>query len=183
MALRKKYEEELLALAKNDSSFIYQGELYRLWRLDPDDIETSMEHTDFPDSLSQLERAELEGGYNVEIGQNALKFIVEHIITKKSFTKKGRSHSITQAGCNFFIDNHAGQYNDKWPFVITKVENSGLDLAIFAEKHGANENLVQSFRKYEEILSEHDYSNNNYIIITIPRIEIYHEGIYRPVIE
>lgn len=57
-------------------------ELYRLWRLDPDDIEISMQHTDFPDSLTDLEREELEGGQNVEIGQRAVKFIVEHIIAK-----------------------------------------------------------------------------------------------------
>jgi hypothetical protein len=179
----KKYEKELLALVQNGSISIHQGELYRLWRLDPDDIEISMQHTDFPDSLTDLEREELEGGQNVEIGQRAVKFIVEHIIEKKSFTKKGRSHSITEAGCNFFINNHAGQYNDQWPYVITKVENSGLDLTVFAEKHGANEDLVQSFREYEEILSDHDYSDNNYIIIKLPRIEIYYNGIYRPIIE
>lgn len=180
----KKEKEKVLEIGKTKSSSEFQGNLYRVWRLEQADIEDAMNrYNDFLEHLTDNEKDSLNSDEDVVLGEKAVKYIVKYIIDMEALSKEARSHSKTLVGCKQFIDTHAEQISFPLPYLITKVENSsGLDLTKLSEILKADSEIIAEFEEYEEVLSSHDYSQDNYRIEKLPDIKIYYNGMYQVVI-
>ena len=176
----KKYDKELMQLGNTYPSCEYNGDLYRLWRISLEDIESAMMFPQFTSLLTDQEQYELNNGEDVIINSDATKNIIEYFIKYKA--TKARSHSKSVTGCNEFIDNHAEQTAViEFPVVLTKINHSGFDLAALGKELKVNQKIIKEFNDMEEILAKYDYSSNDYTIVKLPEIEIFsNNGRYQP---
>lgn len=176
----KRHDKELMQLGNTYPSCIYNGDLYRLWRIPLEDIESFMMLHQFTSLLTEEEIHDLKNGDDVLLNSEAIKLIVDYFIKYK--VTKARSHSKSEAGCNEFIDNHSEQTTViEFPVLLTKISHFGFDLAALGKQLKVNQKIIIEFNDMEEILAEYDYKSNDYTIVKLPEINIFsNNGRYQP---